>query len=123
MANSVWNAVKQRLRLRRLVEQYAERRHVGIPFDQGRDPPKPRQCLREKCPDLGADAGSVIVDPKTAAAFKIFDRMTGEMDLLDRSGVQRREVGRRLPAVINGADADVVDIAQHAAASFLRDSG
>ena len=79
--------------------------------------------MREKCPDLGADAGSVIVDPKTAAAFKIFDRMTGEMDLLDRSGVQRREVGRRLPAVINGADADVVDIAQHAAASFLRDSG
>ena len=65
----------------------------------------------------------MIVDPQTVAAFKIFDRMTAEMNLLDRSGVQRREVGGRFPAVITGADADVVDIAQHAAASFLRDSG
>src|SRR6516162_3417459 len=93
IADPVWNPVQHRLRLRRFVEQRGERGHVDIPFNEGRNRPKPRQSFGVKHPDFGADPRPVIINAELDAVIEIFDRMTGEVDLADRSGVQRREIG------------------------------
>src|SRR5712692_7271081 len=106
---------------RRLVDQHFERRHSGVPFDEGRHRAEAPERGRVERPDLGHDARTVIVDAKRTAIFELPDGVAGEMDLADRGGRQRGKIGRRVPAVIAGADEDVVDVAQNAAAGALGD--
>src|SRR5216684_7476131 len=108
---------------RRLVDQHFERRHVGVPFDEGRHRAEARERRRVERPDLGRDARTVIVDAKRAAVFELPRGVSGEMDLADRGGRQRGKIGRRVPAVIPAADDDVVDVAQNAAAGALGEPG
>src|SRR5919201_5482502 len=50
------------LRLRGFLEQYCERRHIGVPFDERRHAPEERHRLRVERPDFGRDTRAVIVD-------------------------------------------------------------
>src|SRR5947209_1822854 len=58
----------------------------------------------------------MIVDAQRHAAFETQNGMAGEVDLADRGGSKCRNVDQRIPTVIAGADVDVVDVAQDAAA-------
>src|SRR5712692_670723 len=108
---------------RRFVDQHVERRHIGVPFDEGRHRAEARERRRVERPDLGRDARTVIVDAKRAAVFELPRAVSGEMDLADRGGRQRGKIGRRVPAVIPAADEDVVDVAQNAAGGALGHQG
>src|SRR5215472_1555244 len=108
-------AVEQHRGARGLVDEDGEGRQVGVPFDQSGDRAKSRQRLGIELPDLGDDAFAVIVDAQRAAALELTNAVAGEVDLADRGRRQSGEVDRRVPAVVAGADIDVVDVAQDAA--------
>src|SRR5579875_3048393 len=97
-----------------LIEQDLEFRQIGIPFDQARDRAEPRQRLGVERPDLGIDARAVVVDTQPQTPFDLLHAVPREMDLADRRAWQRCEIGARIPAVLAGADVDVVDVAQDA---------
>src|SRR5579875_1414436 len=99
-----------------LIEQDLEFRQIGIPFDQARDRAEPRQRLGVERPDLGNDARAVVVDTQPQTPSDLWHAGPREMDLAERRAWQRCEIGARIPAVIAGADVDVVDVAQDAAA-------
>src|SRR6516165_10200344 len=107
--------VEQPRGARGLVDEDRERRQVGVPLDQGRNRAKSRQRLGVEFPDLGDDARAVIIDAQRAAALELPDAVAGEVELADRGRRQGGEVSRRIPAVVAGADIDVVDVAQDAA--------
>src|SRR5262249_17621036 len=58
------------LRLARFFEQHAKGRHIGIPLDQGRDPPEKPQCERIERPHVRAYARAVIVDANGAPVLE-----------------------------------------------------
>src|SRR6516165_9114753 len=108
-------AVEQRRGARGFADKDRERRQVGVPFDQSGNRAKSRQRLGVKLPDFGDDARAMVVDAQRAAALELPDAVAGEVDLADRGRRQGGEVDRRVPAVVAGADIDVVDVAQDAA--------
>src|SRR6516164_2648634 len=108
-------AVEQRRSAGGLVNEDSQGRQVSVPFDQSGDRAKSRQRLGVQFPDLADDARAVIVDAQQAAALELPDAMASEVDLTDRGRRQGGEVDRRIPAVVAGADIDVVDVAQDSA--------
>ena len=105
--------------MRRFVEQYGKRRYVVIPFDERRTRPKSRERFFVEHPHVGCNACAVIVDAQRAAARQLPNRVTGQVDLADRVGRQRREIRGRVPTVIATADEDIIDVTQDAAAGAL----
>src|SRR6516164_3865327 len=108
-------AVEERRGARGLVDEDGEGRQVGVPFDQGGDRAEARQRLGVQFPDLWNYARAVVVDAQHAAALELPDAVAGEVDLADRGRRQSGEISRRMPAVVAGADIDVVDVAEDAA--------
>ena len=116
-------STKMHLCLRSLVQQYVERRNVGVPFDQGRHCSKALQRARIQGPDGGSNARAVVIDAQHLVPSMSPNGCARQMDLADCVGRQRIEVSRCVPAVIAGTDVDVVDVAQDAAARALADVG
>src|SRR5580692_6520690 len=99
-----------------LLDQHFERGNVAIPFDHGRPRAEAQDSLPEQRPYRGLDRRSVIVDPQLRAVAQLLDCVTGEVQLLDLRRRQCLKVGYRIPAVIGGADENVVHVAEDAAA-------
>src|SRR5215467_732744 len=93
-----------------LAEQYVERRHVGVPFDQGRNRTEPAERFPIQCPYLRDDPRAVIVDAQGAAVVERSHAVAGEMDFPDSRGRQCGQIGRCVPAMIMRTDVDVVDV-------------
>src|ERR1700737_3563068 len=106
-----------------LLEQSLQRRHLIVPFDQRWNGSEARQRRFIQRPDLVADRGTVVVDTQRAAVGEFSDAVPGEMNLAHRIRRQCGDVGRSIPAMIVGADADIVDVAEDAATSSFRDGG
>src|SRR6266568_8789303 len=106
-----------------LPEQNVEGRNVVVPFDEGRNRTEARERLAIKRPHILADARRVVVDAQDAAVWKRPDGVTRKMDLPDDRRRQRGKIRRRVPTVVAGADIDVVDVAQDAAAGAAGDRG
>src|SRR5271156_2237210 len=112
--------IGQLLGMLRFVQQDFERGKVGIPFDQGRHRGKPPESFGIEFPDRLRYAGAVIVDQDIYVLGSV---MAGEMDLADHFGRQCVEVAERVEAEVSGADVDVVDIEEDAAAGPPGDFG
>src|SRR5262249_4376067 len=67
----------------RLAEQHVERRHVGVPFDQGRNRTEPAERFAIQRPYLRDDPRAVIVDAQSAAVVERSHAVAGEMDFPD----------------------------------------
>ena len=65
----------------------------------------------------------MVVNPEWAAVGEGSNAVTGEMDFPDNIDWQRCNVGRCVPFVIVGTDADVIDVAKNAAAGARGDRG
>src|SRR6266852_2726060 len=98
--------VNQMVRMGRLMKQNLQRWHFVIPFDQRRHCTEAHQRLLIQPPDLVADPRAVIVDAKSGAVGQGLDAVSSQMDLADRIRWQGCDIGRGVPAVIVGADAD-----------------
>src|SRR5437879_122712 len=72
---------------------------------------------------FGLRPRAVIVDAQGAALGQLAHAVAGEMNFPDRRRRQRGEIRRSIPAMIVGADIDVVHVAQDAAAGALRHRG
>src|SRR5215831_14718365 len=116
MSRLLAEALEMNRRLRRFAEQDLERRHVGIPLDQGRNGAEALERLPIEQPNGWRHARAVVVDAQHFATFELAHGVPGEMDLADRASAQGGEISARVPAVIAGAHVDVVDVAQNAAA-------
>src|SRR5260370_41044103 len=93
----------QMVRMKCLMKQNLQRRHFVVPFDQCRHRAEAFQRLQIQAPDLVADPRAVIVDAKGGAVGQGLDAMPSQLDLADRIGWQRCDIGRGVPAVILGA--------------------
>src|SRR5215813_7936503 len=60
--------VDQRVRVARFIDQNIERRHVLVPFDQGRHRPEPAQTFLVERPHLVDHARAVIVNTQRGAS-------------------------------------------------------
>src|SRR4030088_3084553 len=96
-------------------EQNLQRWHLIVPFDQRWNGAEARQRRSIQRPDLVADLGTVVVDTQRAAVGECSDAVPGKMNLAHRIRRQCGDVGRSIPAMIVGADADIVDVAEDAA--------
>src|SRR6516225_2601369 len=83
-----------------LSYQHVERRHVGVPFDQGRDRAEAAQRFRVERPHVIDHARAVIVNPQRASVRKFAEAVAGEMNLPDRQGGQMSNIGGGIPSVI-----------------------
>src|SRR5262249_10590038 len=63
----------------------------------------------------------MVVDPQSATIGKLANAMAGQVDFANRIRRQRREIDQGIPAVILGADIDIVDVAKNATASARGD--
>src|SRR5712671_5085627 len=94
-----------------LAEQYVEGRHVGVPLDQGWNRTEPCERFPVQRPYLGDDVRAMIVDAQRAAVGERSHAVAGEMDFPNRRRWQRGQIGGRVPAMVMGADIDVVHVA------------
>src|SRR5690242_6100523 len=116
-------SIQQSLGACRLLNQDVQWRNIVVPLDQRRYWPKTLQCCFVQGPHFVDDSRAVIVDPQRAAIQRRSNRMSTQMDFADHTGWQCGDIGRGVPAVVLGADKDVVDVAEDAAPSALRDRG
>src|SRR6266849_10037783 len=106
-----------------LLKQDVQRRHVVVPLNQSGDSTEARNGFPVERPDFLADARAVIVDAQGASVRESLDAVSGQMDFADGFGRQGGDIGRGIPAMVMGADADIVDVAKDAAAGTGCDSG
>src|SRR6266851_9149292 len=117
------HTLQQRGGPRRFLEQYGERRYVGVPLDKRRTQAEPGERFLVERPHFGCDARTVIVDTQRAAILKLPDHMTCQVNLADGFDRQRREINGWVPVMVAAADVDVIDVAQDAATGPLGDRG
>jgi hypothetical protein len=103
-----------------LVQQNFERGKVGIPLDQRRHWTEAPERRGVEIPDGIGNSGSVVVDQDIDVFGGV---MASEMDLADRLDRQRIEIRDRVEPKIFTTDADVVNVAEDAAARPARDFG
>src|ERR1700757_3673483 len=110
----------QLFRMVRLVQQDPERGEVGVPLDQ--------RGYRAEAPERGGvelphglrDPGAVVIDQNVHLLGGV---MAGEMDFADRCDRQCLEVVEWVESEVPGADVDVVDVTEDAAARSTADCG
>src|SRR6516162_17819 len=122
-ADLVARSKNQSVGVMSLSYQHVERRHVGVPFDQGRDWAEAAQRFRIERPNVIDHARAMIVDPQCASIRKFADAVAGEMNLTDCQGGQMSNIGGGIASVIFCADIDVVDVAEDAASGARRNRG
>src|ERR1700740_1332261 len=101
-----------------LVQQDLERRKVGVPLNQRRHWTEASESRGTERPDRLCYPGAVVVDQNVHV---LGDVMTGEVDLADRLDRECLEIGHRIEPEVPGADVDVVDVAEDAAAGSARE--
>src|SRR6185437_16995609 len=94
-----------------------------IPLDQRRPRTERLERIGVERPYGLADSRAVIVDAQHPASRELAHGVPREVELADLRGRQRGEVALGVEAVVAGADVDVVDVAEDAAASARRDRG
>ena len=95
MASRLQHHFEHAVGARRLVEQHAKRRDVGIPLDQGRAGAEALHDLGEQRPHAVADPGTVIVD-QDRFAVGIVHGVAREVILGDRLARQAGEPVMRI---------------------------
>src|ERR1700751_3964606 len=103
-----------------LVQQDLERRKVGVPLNQRWHWTEASESRGIERPDRLCDPGAVVVDQNVHV---LGDVMAGKVDLADRLDRERLEKGQRIEPEVPGADLDVVDVAEDAAASSAGELG
>src|SRR6516164_1695015 len=79
------------------AHQDIERRHVVIPFNQGRERAEASQRFSVKRPHLIDHARTMVIDPQGISIGKFADAVASEMNLPDCCGGQLSNVGRGIP--------------------------
>src|SRR5215467_1797787 len=95
------------LRFRGFVEEYLQRRNVGVPFDERRLGAEALDRLAVQLPHRRRDARAMGINETCAARFE-----TCEMDFVYALARNRREIRSRIETVVDRVDVDIVDVEQ-----------